>query len=73
MPTNYENLIKRVNEIDDLNKAAALLSWDREVNMPKAGDGARVQQMTTLRQLLHQHATSDDYGCLLYTSPSPRD
>lgn len=37
MPTNYEKLIERVNELDDLNKAAALLSWDREVNMPRAG------------------------------------
>ncbi len=62
MPTNYENLIKRVNEIDDLNKAAALLSWDREVNMPRGGVAERIAQMTTLSSLIHRMSTSDEMG-----------
>lgn len=65
MPTNYEKLIERVNELDDLNKAAALMSWDREVNMPRAGAAERIAQMTTLSSLIHRLATSDEMGELI--------
>ncbi len=63
--TATDALLQQVYRINDIGRALSVLSWDREVNMPKAGDGARVQQMTTLRQLLHQHATSDDYGAAI--------
>lgn len=55
-------LLERVHRVHDLGKALSVLSWDREVNMPPGGDRARVQQMTTLRQLLHQEATGEAYG-----------
>jgi carboxypeptidase Taq len=62
MMTNYERLLEKVHEIDDLNKVLALLGWDREVNMPKAGTTARVQQMTTLNRFTHIMFTSDEMG-----------
>ncbi len=65
MTTNYESLLEKVNEIDDLNKALAVLSWDREVNMPKAGTAARVQQMTTLSRFTHVLFTADEMGELI--------
>lgn len=55
-------LLTRVHRIHDIGKALSVLSWDREVNMPPQGDAARVQQMTTLRQILHQEATAEAYG-----------
>lgn len=62
MNTNYEKLISKVNELDDLNKALSVLSWDREVNMPEAGTAARVQQMTTLSRLTHTMFIADEMG-----------
>jgi carboxypeptidase Taq len=58
----YLALLERVHQTHDLGKASAILSWDREVNMPPAGDPARVQQMTTLRKLIHQRSTSAEMG-----------
>ena len=52
--SSYEILLENVHEIDDLNKALAVLSWDRETNMPQAGMAARVQQMTTLEPVFAQ-------------------
>ena len=65
MPTGYEKLLERVHELDDLNKANALMSWDREVNMPRGGVAERIAQMTTLSSLSHRMATSDEMGELI--------
>ncbi len=65
MMTNYDKLIEKVNELDDLSKALSVLSWDREVNMPEAGTAVRVQQMTTLSRLTHTMFTSDEMGDLI--------
>ncbi len=60
--SSYESLLEKVHELDDLNKAAALMSWDREVNMPRGGAAERIAQMTTLSSLSHRMATSDEMG-----------
>lgn len=60
--SNYQKLLAKINEIHDLEKATGLLSWDREVIMPKAGDEIRIQQMATLRRLTHTLYTSDEMG-----------
>lgn len=60
--SEYLQLLERVHELDDLNKAAALMSWDREVNMPRGGAAERIAQMTTLSSLSHRMATSDEMG-----------
>ncbi len=65
MPGKYEKLLQQVHEIHDLSKAGALLSWDRQVNMPKAGVAARTQQMTTISRLVHAKSTSDEMGELI--------
>jgi carboxypeptidase Taq len=65
MSTHYQTLLEKVQEIHDLGKAQALLSWDREVNMPKAGTSERVAQMTTLSRLTHVMFTTDDMGELI--------
>src|SRR6266513_881884 len=61
----YSALLARIHEIHDLEKAAAVLAWDRDVNMPKAGLTGRIQQMTTLSRLIHSSFTSDEMGALI--------
>lgn len=65
MTTKFNTLLSQVKEIHDISKAQAVLSWDREVNMPKAGIHERIQQMTTLRKIAHQLATSDEFGKMI--------
>ncbi len=65
MTTHYHALLEKVYEINDLNKAMAVLGWDKEVNMPPKGLEARVQQLTTLSRLTHNLSTSDEMGQLI--------
>ena len=60
--THYETLLNKVYEINDIQKAAAVLSWDKETNMPPKGLDARIEQMTTLSQLAHRFFTSAEFG-----------
>jgi carboxypeptidase Taq len=69
----YETLLQKVYEIHDLEKAAVLLAWDRQVNMPKAGTPARIQQMTTLRRLGHALFVSDEMGELIEATAAGLD
>ena len=61
----FETLLEKVHEIHDLQKATGLLSWDREVIMPNAGDEIRIQQIATLRRLSHEMFTADEMGELI--------
>lgn len=65
MTSHYTALLTRVQEIHDLQKASALLSWDRQVIMPQAGDDVRVKQITTLQRLTHAMFTDDEMGELI--------
>ncbi len=69
----YQSLLVKVHELDDLNKAAALLSWDREVNMPRAGAPERIAQMTTMSSLIHRLSTSDELGELIESAAAELD
>ncbi|MCA9954252.1 MAG: carboxypeptidase M32 [Anaerolineales bacterium] len=62
MSAKFEQLLEKVYEIHDIEKAMGVLSWDKETNMPKAGTEARIQQMTTLRRISHAMFTSDEMG-----------
>lgn len=62
---NYDALLARVHEIHDLRKAARVLTWDREVVMPKKGDGARSNQIATLQKHAHLLYTADETGQLI--------
>lgn len=54
-----------LHEVDDLNMAAALLSWDQTTYMPPGGAEARGRQIATLARLAHEKFTSDRIGRLL--------
>src|SRR3954454_22004400 len=55
----------RLLEVNDLESAAALLSWDQTTYMPAGGARARGRQMATLGQLAHQKFTDPAIGRLL--------
>ena len=47
----------------------------RKANVVEALNKARSMELHAIHQYMNQHYNLDDmdYGCLLYTSPSPRD
>ena len=69
---------KRIQQVNDLNGAAALLSWDQRTYMPPAGAAARAERLGTLSELAHEMFTSDETGELLdrlqdYVAGLPED
>jgi carboxypeptidase Taq len=60
-----QELKNRLLEINDLDSAAAVLSWDQSTYMPPGGGVARGRQMSTLGRLSHEKFTSTEIGKLL--------
>src|SRR5262250_198162 len=55
----------RLLEINDLNGAASVLSWDQATYMPKEGAAARGRQGATLRRLAHERLIDPALGRLI--------
>ena len=60
-----QELKTRLLEVNDLNSANALLSWDQTTYMPPGGAPARGRQMATLARLAHEKFTDSAVGKLL--------
>lgn len=60
-----QELKKRLLEVNDLNSAVAVLSWDQSTYMPPGGAEARGRQMGTLGRLAHEKFTDVAVGKLL--------
>ena len=60
-------LTDRLLEIQRINSAASVLSWDQETYMPAGGGVARAEQIATLQGIAHQHLISADTDRLLGT------
>ncbi len=58
-------LVTRLVEIQHLNSAVSLLSWDQETYMPAGGGAARADQLATLQTLAHDKFVSPDIERLL--------
>lgn len=65
METQLQALKTRLNEVNDLQMAAALLQWDQSTYMPPGGAAARARQMATLSRLAHEKFTDAAVGKLL--------
>lgn len=65
METKLQELKTRLMEINDLESAAALLSWDQSTYLPPGGAAARARQMATLGRLAHEKFTDPAIGKLL--------
>ncbi len=65
MADKYQELVAHLGEIVNVNRAAAVLGWDQQVNMPAGGAEARAAQLATLARMAHEQFTSDTTGSLL--------
>jgi carboxypeptidase Taq len=62
--SRFDELLRRLGEISDLQRAAGLLIWDQETKMPPLGAPARAEQLATLARLAHERATAPELGSL---------
>ncbi len=65
MEAKLKELKTRLMEINDLNSANALLSWDQATYMPPGGAPARARQQATLGRLAHEKFIDPAIGRLL--------
>jgi carboxypeptidase Taq len=65
MSEKLNQLNALLGEVADLWKAASLLDWDQQVNMPPRGGDARGHQLATLSKIAQEKFTSDEVGKLL--------
>lgn len=65
MNEQLAELRARLQEIDDLNAASALLNWDQTTYMPPGGAPARARQLATLGRLAHEKSIDPAIGRLL--------
>jgi len=65
MEAKLQALKTRLSEIDDLESAGSVLSWDQETYMPPGGAAARARQLGTLSRLAHEKLIDPAIGKLL--------
>jgi carboxypeptidase Taq len=61
----FQELRRRLGQIEDLRKARQLLQWDLETMMPPAGADVRAEQLGTLARHAHELFVADELGELL--------
>jgi carboxypeptidase Taq len=59
------NLRERLQQVNDLERAAAVLAWDQATYMPAGGAAARGRQLAVLGALAHERFTDPEVGRLL--------
>jgi carboxypeptidase Taq len=67
-----EGLTTRLLEIQRINSAASLLSWDQETYMPAGGGEARAEQISTLQGIAHEKLVSPEIERLLASWVDPQ-
>jgi carboxypeptidase Taq len=65
MSEKLNRLKELLGEVSDISRAASVLSWDQQVNMPPGGAEGRGRQMATLSKIAQEKFTSDEIGKLL--------
>ncbi len=65
MDDRFKELKSRLQEIFDLDRAAAVLGWDQSTYMPKGGAGARGRQTALLARLAHEKQVDPVLGRLI--------
>jgi len=65
MSEKLEQLKERLGEVHALRRAASILEWDQQVNMPALGSEARGQQLATLGKIAQEKFISDEVGRLI--------
>ena len=62
MKERFDELLRRLGAIHDVEKAAAVLSWDEETKMPPSGAEARAEQRATLNLIAHELQVAPELG-----------
>ncbi|HJR81760.1 MAG TPA: carboxypeptidase M32 [Anaerolineales bacterium] len=65
MSEKLDQLKERLGEVADLDRAASVLSWDQQVNMPPGGNEARGRQLATLSKIAQEKFITDEVGRLI--------
>ncbi len=65
LQSRFDELLRRLGEISDIERAGYLLEWDQATKMPPLGAAARAEQLATLARLAHDHWTAPELGSLL--------
>lgn len=65
MQKKWEELKRRLAEVQHLHYASALLGWDQQTYMPPRGAANRADQLATLDKIAHERFTADEIGQLL--------
>src|SRR5215204_5423690 len=65
MSEKLDQLKERLGEVADIGRAASVLGWDQQVNMPPGGHEARGQQLATLSKIAQEKFISDEVGSLI--------
>ena len=63
--SRFDELLRRLGEISDIERAGYLLGWDQETKMPPLGAPVRAEQLATLTRLAHERWTAPELGSLL--------
>lgn len=66
MDPKLEQLKTLLAEIEDLDRASAVLGWDFQTYMPPGGAEERGNQLATLAKISHLKFTSDEIGQLVH-------
>ncbi|GIW72409.1 MAG: carboxypeptidase M32 [Planctomycetota bacterium] len=69
MEQSYQELIRRLREVETLRAASRLLSWDQETYMPPRAQARRAEQLALLSELAHRRFTDQAVGALLAELP----
>ncbi|MFC1745337.1 carboxypeptidase M32 [Candidatus Riflebacteria bacterium] len=62
----YEKYTEKVKNMSVLGGVMGLLHWDEQLFLPAGSRKARQKQMSAMAKILHELATSKEYGKLIY-------
>ena len=65
MNQTYQNLVKKLEELGQLEQISGILHWDQEVIMPPGAAQARAGQLSSLAGVMHEKMTDPVIGQLL--------
>lgn len=65
MSEKLNQLKEKLGEVADIGRAASVLAWDQQVNMPPGGNEARGQQLATLSKIAQEKFITDEVGRLI--------
>lgn len=65
MAIQYDNFVRKMQKIADINSAIAVLHWDQETYLPEGSAIARGKQIATLSVMVHQEFIGTEMGRIM--------